>query len=66
MSHKAPLTFNMMDVTSVKSTAASSPHISDGGHDAWVKGRVGVWEVYCAREFWNGLLQRAVVVFRSG
>lgn len=55
-SQKAPLTFNMRDLTLVKSTTVSSPHITGGGRDARVKGRVGVWEVYCACEFWNGLL----------
>ena len=35
-------------------------------HGVQVKGREGVWEVYCACELWNGIMQGAVVVFRSG
>lgn len=56
MNHKAPLTFIMRDLTSVKSTKVASPPITDGGRDAQVKWRVGVWEVYCACEFLNGLI----------
>lgn len=53
--YKAPLTSNIWgDFTG--STALYSSCITDGGHGAQVKGRVGVWEVYCACEFWNGIM----------
>lgn len=50
--YKAPLTSNIWrDFT--KSTVLYSSCITGGGHGVQVKGRVGVWEVYCACEFWT-------------
>lgn len=59
---KAPLISNIWtDFT--ESTSLFSCCIIDGGRGAQVKGRVGVWEVYCACEFWNGIMQGGCCCF---